>query len=377
MEIAKINVRDPKSINLKIHSAGSGSNESFVLNRKDEESDDGKLLRRWTVQRKQIDPFTRQDRFGDVGAFELTEQELTFAWNMGAPSWAHSLSLQYCLLEISRDDGKQQELCRLSQPKIAPPAKLADHSNDIWAKNIILPLAIKFDAVDDPKTLRLDLDFRGFDQEIPSRTGLKVGDVAKFPIQRKDVEVDFEIKFECESEKPLLVVNTFTTSPFVENLTPKQIEEAHLLKIQSSPRNITTTLLKKEVKNAEKVKRDLGRSKTFGDALRDLPKAQARLKKLQSDAKASRDEIAQARGEVDRLSMIVDGYRRVIAMANQDIKRGNTLLPEFEALQKSVRIGYALYIEIQGQKIYLARSEVEPEPSSGTNTAEDKAGDGK
>ena len=174
-EISKINVHNPTSINLQIHSPGGKSKEQGLVFRvNDEESDKGEKLRRWIVQRKAVDPFTKQVQFGEVGTFELADQSLSFAWNMEAPPWTKPLALQFCLLEIIHNG--QSELCQLSQAKIVPPTKLLEKPDEIFGKDKVIPLAIKSNAVDDPKSLRLSLSFEGFNnQKIPDRKGAQDG----------------------------------------------------------------------------------------------------------------------------------------------------------------------------------------------------------
>ncbi len=374
--IARIRVHNPRSIDLKIHEPRGRSNaQRFVFQVDDEESDEGLKLRRWILQRKAFNPYGSQElgtqyNVSEVGMFELTEQSLTFGWNMKAPPWTKPLSLQYCLLEIIHYG--QSEMCQLSTPKKVPPAKLLEKSDEIFGKDKVIPLAIKSNAVDDPESLRLNLQFDGFnDERIPGGKALKMGDKVKFPLF--DGRVDFEIVFDHDkNEDPLLVVNAYSERRFVENLKPADLNNAHKLQIKPTRRSTTPGTLKMQKEAAEDAKRKLLRAPIYVASKQDLPLLEAKLASRKTalsramDDKARKsiqEDINRIDGLIEKTRTVVNGYNNVIQLADKNIAWANEMQSHFAELQKTARIGYAIYTEIEERKIYLVQSQSQREPS--------------
>ena len=385
VEIAKIFVPDPKAIDLKIHSAGE---EGFIVKLAHADSDTRKPLRRWIVQRKEVDPFTKQDRFGDVGTFELADQRLIFAWNMSAPEWTRPRSLKYGLLEISKDG--ESEFCRLSAPQVVPDAKLANEDTGIWGTDQEIPLALEAQAALDPKSLRLDVELVGPAQEkLFAKQGLKIGDTATFPYELPDplpknlpkaaqvaggqakakdhrAPVDFEIAFQFDRDQPLLVLGAYAERNFVANLKPAQANNAHTVPLQPSRRPVNTASLKKLARDAEGIKRLLTRSPTFVRASRELAVLQKNLALLQARLKVTQNLLEKAKFEqeirvlelgISKIQPVAAGYQRHLLAAEENIAWAKEIETHFAELEKTGRIAYQIYTEIKGRKIYLVQSQ--------------------
>ncbi len=363
VEIAKIPVVDPSTIDLRIHTAGSS--RGFVIDREDQQSDHGKL-RRWTAQRKIVDPFTKQERLEEVGMFELAAGSLSFAWNMEAPAWTKPLSLQFGLLEIAK--GGKSEFCRLCVPNNAPDARLADEEHGDSGKATRIFLAVKSQAVHDPSGLLLDVELQGIGEQVPTKLGMKIGDTAIFPIMFPDSEtkVELEISYQFDEKfGPALVLNTSAEGKFVDELKPAQINKGSLPQINASRRPVNSVVLKKLLKDAAAIKEKMEKSRIYTEANKVVSNQQNRLALLQAELNKNpsytvQKQLEQSMMLVERqivqAKAIVDGFQSHMKLAEQNIAWCGEMQTHIADLQKSARIRYAVYTEIQGQKMYLARS---------------------
>jgi hypothetical protein len=173
--LSKIHVAEPQTIDMAISSSKGSSKaigrddpdtEGLILTAESVETDEGQESRKWVVQRKVIDQFTKLPRVTEVAKFELAEENLTFLWNMDAPDWAKASSLHYCLLEISK--GNEQRRFRLSRP-----TPIDNEKYELASRNQKFYLAVNSNAVDSKQDLFLDVQLLGVDADKAfSRTGL-------------------------------------------------------------------------------------------------------------------------------------------------------------------------------------------------------------
>ncbi len=398
VELAKINVRDPSSIDLKLHSASNGSNAGgFVFQVDDEESDEGVKLRRWIVQKKVPNPLGSKELgtdfdVGEVGRFELADQRFAFVWNMEASKSEKykPLSLQYCLLEISKGEGKEQELCRLSEPR-HPESRSLDPAS----RGNELALVINSSAVEDPSTLILDLRADGVASKPFEKKGMRVGETASFTIKRNvapgDGDVELDLSFQYDKQGPRLEVaaNTFR-NVLVDKKKNKNEEmetislarkEAHKIPLERMKFATNLSDFERIKKNSQTVVDNLRGSKYLVKIKTERSKKAKYVGSLREDLKNAKPEdkggiqsqIDTLERSINGLDEIVGGYDERIKAAQTNIGWSNAMAPEFEALVKSVRIGYSIYIEVKGQKVYLARSKSEVENA----TPDDKKPDDK
>ena len=111
----------------------------------------------------------------------------------------------------------------------------------------------------------------------------------------------------------------------------------------------------------------------------DLLQLQIRLAGLKNklsqttDGKARKsieEDIGRVNGQIQKKQGIINGYERVVNLAEQNITWGNEMQTHFAELQKTARIDYSIYTEIKDRKVYLVQSQSEADLSQDKQTAE-------
>lgn len=393
--LSKIHVEDPKTIDLAISSSKGSSKaigrddpdtEGLILTAENEETDDGKESRKWVVQRKVIDQFTKLPKVTQIASFALSEENLTFLWNMEAPDWAKANSLQYCVLEIS--NGKNQQRFRLSKPK-----SIDNEKYELASRNQKFDLAVNPNAVDEPKDLFLDVQLLGVGPEAFSKTGLKVGETATFGIKREvksgNGRVEFDISFRYDGARPFIEVDAKTFRKVLVTMDARQNKEelrtlggparnkAHQIPLEELRFSTVVSDFERIAEFADKIARSLNTSQTLrGLEDAEIPGIDRSIRSLRDDLKdADAQEAAEIEGKINDLEKkkagfvdIVNKYKDRIKQITSQIPWSKEMQPHFEELGKSARLGYSLYIVVDGEKVFLAQTKGEvPAPKKPGN----------
>ncbi len=336
--LSQIPAADPKAIDMAISTSKGSSkkvvkddpdSEGLMLAAETGETDDGKGFRKWVVQRKVIDSFTKLPKLTELGTFELAEEKLTFLWNMEAPDWAKANSLQFCVLEISH--GNQSHRFRLSKPKRVPTEKY-----ELASRNQKFYLAVNPNAVDEPKDLFLDVQLSGVASQPLSKLGLKIGETARFGIKREDFKsgngtVEFDLTLQYDGARPFIEVNAHTFRKVlittdnrqnkVELARPdtRQRNNAHLIPMEEMRFSTIVADFERIADASKKIAKSLEQSTTLRTKEDvDIPRTERTIRSLRNDLKdADAQERADIEAEISALESqqaemqeVVDGYKR-------------------------------------------------------------------
>ena len=383
-EIVRLDLSSPADCQLRLISAEGVSEDGQGLFVKADVYGGGSS-RTWSVTRVSINPLSASAprKETPIGRFQLDQDVLKFQWHANTPSWANPLALRYSLLEITVED--QSETCRLSEPQPSEDARLGLDS-DRTHKAFV---GISSKAVGDPKRLMLDLAFSGFPRELPPIAGMSIGEKKSIRIegtkQHGDETVEIEIAF----------LSDFENAPFLQfeafiNAREISLDLADLDKItklaQTSSRNLNTSALERLGTELRKI--SLREARVPGPVLTedfdafksklvpirfkigrlceavDRQFSEARLRTLQQGRGPVGDKDIRKAREVarSRFQSSVDALRGV----HSDLERKagpwcDVMKRRFETIQEKAAIAYAVYVEVAGQRVYLAVSESFPE----------------
>jgi hypothetical protein len=358
VELAKIPVAAPADCELELVAEevvfGSDAPVRF------KEVPDVEGARRWDVEQVAANTFSGAPVFG---TFRWANQSLTFQWASGVTASSPAECLRYCLLEVRA--GGESELCWLSEPKRVPAAAL-----DLTAAEDRLEIEVHVPSAALAERLRVDLAPEGFAaHELDGGGGLSAGEMvtASFVpapgagLSAGSEYVDLEMRLLSEKGRLLLA-----TQPF---LTRNEINE----------RNYSVRE-QRRVFPLNDVLRASGEQETTRRAL------ERRLKETQDNGApidaalavvAQKQQLGVLKGDGPRIKLLkaqrdrLRSQESAIRSAIEAVKRNDEIIkaakPLYQDLQANGRIGYTVFVEVEGRRVELLKA-------SGTASAPASAG---
>lgn len=370
--LTQIPIADPKDVDLIIHSPNGNSKaiaseekEGFILNVENPSESQDSPNRKWVVQRKLINQLTLDGTQKlEVGSFELADQQLKFLWEATPPKGSKHQSLQYCLLEIRNGKDNQSHKFRLSSPKEVPPL-----AYDLSGREQHLFLETKSGAVDDPRTVLLDLTVVVDGKPVGSRKQLQVKETETFKFS-KGVELDVTFQHD-ENKGPYLAAQAFARLKMVVDGNEKTKadpnkpigritglgrlrEDVDQLLIEERRLNINRTDLDRIEKEAKTISDQLGSALNLKVHQREVQKLNEAIGREKDREKKSKLE-----GDRRRHQKEIDKYIQRMQVVANWVEWAGEMKPYFEELGQTTQISYSIYTMIDGEKIFLARSEEE------------------
>lgn len=382
-EIIRIHVRNPGDCQLALASAEEASEDGQGLHLKADEYGGGPS-RTWRVVRVSINRLsaTAPRRETTIGKFQLDQNVLKFQWQANAPGWASPQALKYSLLKITvKDEFKE---CRLFKPEPSEDARLGlDRSRTHKAD-----VGISSQAVDDPKQLMLDLAFSGFPKKLPPISGMRIGEAKIIRIegtkQHGDETVEIEIAFLTDAQKaPFLQFEAFINA---KEISPLPAEIDKIITLARAPGlELSNSALQKFGDELRKISVEEIRLakpvfvEDFDAIKKNLRPIKFKIKRLceavsiqfvkaqnrsvpQSDSEQDRKIRDARKTALQKFRSVADGLFTIYSDLEQNA--GNwcdAMERRFEDIQEKAVIAYAVYVEVAGQRVYLARSESFPQ----------------
>jgi hypothetical protein len=244
-------------------------------------------------------------------------------------------------------------------------------------------LGATLNAVEEPKDLILDVQLSGVDSVPFTKNGMRVGETATFPIKSGNGQVEIDLTFHYDGARPYLEVNAFTYRKVLVFTNNRQQKEelkslaenripAYTIPLEELRFSTIVADFERIAKSADGMQKGLSSSQVLTTLERvEIPRKNREIASKRDDLeKAKKDgdsrkqalimrEIANLESAKANMVDVVDKYKDRINQYRMHIPWTQEMQKHFEELGKSARIGYSLYIMINGEKVYLAQTEFE------------------
>ncbi len=376
-ELAKVYVDSPQTCSLELVGMDRVLSGGYQF-KTDVREEEG--LRAWDIYRTagkgQVG--SRRTR---LATFTLQDQSLKFQWQKVAQT-ARPALLQYCLLEVKAED--KLALCVLANPKEFKPVKMGFGKSSHLTEMTLDP-----DSVPLAKYLRVDLAFEGLPRHKPDTTlGLENKDTCTVSVFDPDAEgeektfLELEVHFELDGENRGLHLRTRagpryrgTSGQIAEKWDEITRDKLKNISKDWSPAKISrwrdeVRRSKRKITGYEREIEKINNLITgFREAKARLPAApappsldphhpqRAVVNKAIEAAKQQRavPEIEIAKLQEDNSKR--EGWIEVAEHNSRWQEKLSKLLGELEA---KGRIKYRVYIEIEGTRVDVVRTEPAP-----------------
>lgn len=395
VELAKVLVDAPSECTLSVLGSDVvlGDGLAFVL--ECEDAEDG--TRTWPVL---LHAEARLGGAGQIGTFELRNRSLTFAWKSMPSRSSKAARLRYCLLSVAA--GGQSERCFLSEPVEIEPPKVKFSKR---ASRAEIPLDA--DCVPQVENLCLDLQPEGFPRHVieplrrlrPGETGtirvfkldvaghrsdpLAEAENAAEPLVKVDdegeplpgVEKERQPLVEAENEGEPLVVVDNEGEPLVEievefefgdkrsdkrGLAYRAFADVETPEIDGSTEDKRTVMSSDWLRSWQKTLSDDKRTMLRRQKALEQEIAQAqRALLIRPATPAAQAEQARVQSALPVVKSAIQKVQEMVRLSEAAEERGNEFKRLFERLEADGRLGFRIYVEIDGEEVEILRTKRE------------------
>jgi len=369
VELAKVLVDTPSECTLSVLGSDIvlGDGLSFVL--ECEDAEDG--TRTWHVL---LDAEARLGGAGQIGTFELRNRSLMFAWESTSSLSSKAARLRYCLLSVAA--GGQSERCFLSEPERIEPPKI-----EFSKRASRVPIAFDVGSLPRVENLRLDLQPEGLPRhEIDPPTGWKPGETGTIrvfklgPAGRRSEQLA-EVGEETEPARQMANGSEPLMEIEVEfefgdkrsdrrGLCYRAFADAKTLEPDGSFEDKRTLISSDRLGSWQKALSHDKRTMLSREKRLEKDVAQAQRAQLNRPVTPA-DQLEQARMQsvLALMSSEIRKTQQAIRLFEAAEEKGNELKKLFESLEADGRLGFRIYVEIDGEQVEILRTKLE---SAGT-----------